>query len=343
LSGFMNLLGMIARSTYLFYYKFRFKAYLFNRLIRIESNDCGGNDKIDNFDSLKIGDKFNKINNNSVNNKPKNDRLEITSRKFHISDNSQMNINNNNSAVKKFKDLVGSDQFYSQNLELKLDNGHIRKINRVASERQHETARKLKNINDNNSDRINLKDISYSNISNLSDNKLKKIDEENEDEINNVLANDSHIKKKLAAKNNLIDIHNSLITYKNPVKFSLWENLKISLIYKEKAKNSKFYLKSEDYLKLLLRKFDIFYYLKKMKNLSLIKKCLLEENEIKILDVISNKNYSFKSENNNSSSNKLNSFENFENIIKDFIDKKEISKIKMTLLQDLSITDLISS
>jgi len=174
----------------------------------------------------------------------------------------------------------------------------------------------------------------------MSNNKLKKIDKGNEDDINNEQANDFYIKKSLAANNNLMDIYNSFITNKKPVKFSFWENSKICLIYKEKAKNSKIYLKSEDYLKLFLRKFDIFYYLKKMKNVSLIKKCLLEENEIRLLDIISNKNYSFKSENNNSSNNELNSFENFENIVKDFIDKKKISKIKRTLLQDLSITDL---
>jgi hypothetical protein len=188
LSGFMNLLVMVARSAYFFYYNFRFKAYLFNRLIRIGSKDCGGNDKIDNFVSSKIEDKFNKINNNSVNNKPKNDGLQTIVRKFQIRDNSQMNINNNNLAVVKFKhDNVGCDQSkYSQNLELKLDSGLTSKINRVASKRQDESVRRLNNINDNNNDKVNLKDISYSNISNMSDNKLKKIDEGNEDVLKKV-------------------------------------------------------------------------------------------------------------------------------------------------------------
>jgi len=84
--------------------------------------------------------------------------------------------------------------------------------------------------------------------------------------------------------------------------FSFWFNLKTKIL-KNNTKNSKYLLKSEDYYELFRNKFDIFYYLKKMKSISLMKKLMFEENVLNLVNLLSNKYYTLDESKNTKTDN----------------------------------------
>jgi len=153
-----------------------------------------------------------------------------------------------------------------------------------------------------------------------------------------------HIKNKindvnLSMDNKLNEVYDSFKKVKETNTFSFWENIKINL-FQGNANNSKYYLKSEEYSKLFLNKFDIFYYLKKMKNLSLMKKFLFEENQLNLLNILSNKCYTFDDckniKNINTEINEC-SKEAFYNNVKYLIENKDKTQMSHELLKELGL------
>ena len=72
------------------------------------------------------------------------------------------------------------------------------------------------------------------------------------------------------------------------------------------------------------KKFDVFYHLKKMKSVKLLKNLLLEENTEKLFDLVSKNLYRLKPENKNKK--KINTTEEFLEIIKSIDDTNELNK-----------------
>jgi len=188
-------------------------------------------------------------------------------------------------------------------------------------------------INENeNSLENNINNNSYKEIS-------KNSDENPKTRIKAFLAK---IKQRNTAKNPALDnfkiekVYDSFRMEKKTNSFSFWDYLKISC-YKRNPNNCKDYLKSEEYSKLFLHKFDIFYYLEKMKNLSLMKKLLLKENELNMLNFLSNKYYTWDDGKNNQNEIKSDSKETFEKNVKYLVENKDKTQICKLLWEELGL------
>jgi len=161
-------------------------------------------------------------------------------------------------------------------------------------------------------------------------------------EISKNESNMVHNKDKINDNNPSIDsnkiekVYDSFKKVKETNTFSFWENLKINL-FKRNTNNKKYYLKSEEFSKQFLRKFDIFNYLKKMRNLSLMKKLLLGENELNLLNLVSNKYFTLDSQINKSEETNSNSKETFEKNVKYLVEQKDKSQISKVLWEELGL------
>lgn len=141
------------------------------------------------------------------------------------------------------------------------------------------------------------------------DNSKNNTNNNNDSNINNIFAleeNDAESKKNsesIVRKDTLADtesnkefaqsIYDSYKNKKNTVNLFFIHYL--CIIFKcTKRKKFYYYMKNKVSEK-FLSKFDIFYYFKKIRNLNLIKKLLFTENQLKLVDFISNKYYTIDS------------------------------------------------
>jgi len=222
----------------------------------------------------------------------------LTERQLKLSDSPRNSIEN--PAVSKIRSFINSPIIHNEN---SLDYNNHNEISKIKGENKH--MKNIKAFIANLKNKNSRKNSSLVILPSLDNKKIEKV-------------YDSFEKKET--------------NY-----FSFWFNLKTK-IFKTNTKNTKYYLKSEEFSELFLNKFDIFYYLKKMKSISLIKKLLFEENELNLLNLLSNKYYTLDDRKNNKTEEiNVNSKKIFEQNVKYLVENKDKTKINKLLLEELGL------
>ena len=288
-SGFMELIIMIFGFVYKFYNKFRLDSFLFKRLIYIKG-EINCDSKILQHKEKEMKDIINfenKNNNINVNNDKNRDA------KIDSDGQLDKNTNINHNAL---KDKDNKFTSYTENTVVKLNRNYsleidkINTVNKKPKESDISTFRNLiknekcedfsiidksanlSNFGKDNNDKSNL---------NLIENNIIIINRENE-EFDNM-----KFKKKLEkfkAKKNIL-IMDAFYYFKYWIKCSS---------KKDKNRTLTIYDILDKYSEKIYKKFDIFHYLKCLKNLKHLKKYLLGIEQRYIIDILSRKNYSLK-------------------------------------------------
>jgi hypothetical protein len=260
---------------YSFYNDYKYKWFIFKTLVKYEDeNENDDNDNGKDKYTIKAIDLI---------------EIENENKRKTIIENKNKNKNeNNNNTFNSF------EENYNNNLSKKF----FSKKN-ILNKKDLEINNELKEIENENNNEINIiqEDKNNSNLffnpyekKNIAREILKKVEKEKKEKstisVNEKEKNETESKLKISS--HIIFESLTKSNKKNYINYFYWINR--SRVNKQKKKIFDFFEKVYEKIE---EKFDIFYYLRKIRNLEILKKILFEEKTEKLLDFYSNKLYSF--------------------------------------------------